>query len=390
MKFKDVVGQETIKKQLIQTVSTNRISHAQLFVGPTGSGKLATALAYAQYINCKNPTQNDSCGECSSCIKYEKLAHPDLHFIFPVNKTKDITDTKIYSSLFYEQWRSFLQETGYYPTLNDWYDYIKIEKKQGFINAEEADNINNTLAYKAYEAKYKVLIIWMADKMNITAANKLLKNLEEPPKNTLFILITEDKNSLLETILSRTQTVQFNKIDDNSITNAIKPLVDDIQRCEQISLLSNGNFSEAYKLAMLYKNDETNVLSENFIVFRDWMREIYRVGKNFSYYEQLQGIIEIIVADGNREKIKTFFTYCLHIMHICLNYNVGNTKIEHFEGEETEFISAFSKFIHKNNIHLFETEINKAILHIERNANPLIVITDLSLSFSQIIHITDK
>ncbi|MFN8134503.1 MAG: DNA polymerase III subunit delta' [Bacteroidales bacterium] len=211
-----------MKQRLRRTVLENRVSHAQLFLGSEGSGKLALALAYAQYINCRNRTPEDSCGECPSCKKYSKLIHPDLHFLYPINSTKEVTGAKVLSKDFIVPWREFLTENKYYVSLPDWYDKIGIEKKQGFINAEDADGINRTLAYKAYEAEYKVMIIWMVEKMNAVSANKLLKNLEEPPAKTLFILISENQEQIIATILSRAQLIKVPRLKDADIQKALE------------------------------------------------------------------------------------------------------------------------------------------------------------------------
>lgn len=189
MLFNKIIGQQQVKERLIQTVKENRVSHAQLFIGANGSGKLALAIAYAQYVNCKSRSETDSCGICPSCIKYEKLIHPDLHFIYPIAATKEVKKPR--SADFIESWRSLLIENNYYISLNEWFEKIGIENKQGIINAEDCNSIIKTLGYKSYEAEYKVMIIWMAEKLFHAAAPKILKILEEPPEKTLFILITE-------------------------------------------------------------------------------------------------------------------------------------------------------------------------------------------------------
>lgn len=390
MKFSDIIAQEEIKKRLLKSVSANRISHAQLFTGPAGSGKFAMALAYAQYINCKNRTEEDSCGVCPSCVKFSVLAHPDLHFIFPLN-TKDTDKTKPLSINFLEQWREYIKESANYPSLNDWYSKIGVEKKQGNINAEEADTINKTLAYKSYEADYKTLIIWMADKMNITSANKLLKTLEEPAERTLIILITEGSESLLPTILSRMQVIKFPKLTENDVSRNVLPLVDnDKELAEKIAFLSDGNYIEALKYVENFTQNKEDFSDPYFELFRDWLRQIYVIANKLKNFETLQETILAIAHDGNREKIKEFFAYALTIFEVCLNVNIGNTSRARYHNEELEFIMAFSKFIHPNNITYIENEINKAIMHIERNANAQIVITDLSITLSKLLRIPEK
>ena len=210
MQFRNIIGQNAIIERLSQSVDFDRLSHAQLIVGPEGSGTLAIALAYAQYINCTDKRDGDSCGVCSSCRKIEKLIHPDLHFVFPVAATASITKNPV-SDNFIEKWREFVLKNPY-QTLNEWLTFIEVENKQGGIQKSESSEIIRKLNLKTYEADYKIMLIWMAEKMNETCANKLLKILEEPPAKTVFLLIAENTEYMLQTILSRTQTVRLGKI----------------------------------------------------------------------------------------------------------------------------------------------------------------------------------
>lgn len=390
MKFSDIIGQEPLKQRLKRTVLDNRVSHAQLFLGPEGSGKLALALAYAQYINCRQRTADDSCGECPSCRKYSKLIHPDLHFLYPINSTKEITGTKILCKDFITYWREFLIQNKYYVSLPDWYEKIGIEKKQGFINAEDADGINRTLAYKAYEAEYKVMIIWMIEKMNTVSANKLLKNLEEPPDKTLFILISEDQDQIIGTILSRAQLIKTPKLADLEISQALENKFDvDGPEAAKIARMAQGNFTAALMFAGKTGSGSVSLAAEQerFTLFRDWMRRCFTIAGNLKDYDKLQEIIPELLVDGSREKQKEFLAYGLEIFRICLQYHVGNHHLVKYDGEELAFIKNFSPFIHPNNIEKFEEEFNRAIFHIERNANAQIVLTDLSHLVARILKI---
>jgi DNA polymerase-3 subunit delta' len=390
MKFSDIIGQEPLKQRLKRTVAENRVSHAQLFLGPEGSGKLALALAYGQYINCRNRTPEDSCGECPSCRKYSKLIHPDLHFIYPINKTKEVDDKKIYSRDFIVAWREFLQQNNYYVTLPDWYEKIGIEKKQGFINADEADGINRTLAYKAYEAEYKVMIIWMVEKMNSTSANKLLKNLEEPSDKTLFILISENQEQIIATILSRAQLVKVPRLADNDIQHSLE-FTHQVAADEasKIARLADGNYASALMLAGKTGtgSDSLDAERERFTIFREWMRRCFTIAGNLKDYDKLLETIPSLIGDGSREKQKEMLAYSLEMFRICLQYNVGNQHLVRLDGEELAFVKNFSAFIHPRNINLFEEEFNRAIFHIERNANATIVLTDLSHLIARILKI---
>ena len=390
MKFSDIVGQEPLKQRLKRTVLDNRVSHAQLFLGPEGSGKLALALAYAQYINCRNRTPEDSCGECPSCKKYGKLIHPDLHFIYPINKTKEVDDKKIFSKDFIIPWREFLLENYSYVSLPDWYEKIGIEKKQGMINADEADGINRTLAYKAYEAEYKVMIIWMVEKMNTVSANKLLKNLEEPSAKTLFILISENQEQIIATILSRAQLIKIPVLAEEEICNALEDqhAIDSVE-ASKIARLADGNYTVALMLAGKSGSGSNSLEAERerFIVFREWMRRCFTIAGNLKDYDKLQETIPLLIGDGSREKQKEMLIYCLNMFRICLQYNVGNHHLVKLDGEEFDFVKNFSTFIHPRNISYFDDEFNRAIFHIERNANATIVLTDLSHLIARILKI---
>lgn len=390
MRFCDIPGQVKVKQRLIQSVKENRVSHAQLFLGPEGSGKLALALAYAQYINCKNRSEVDSCGSCSSCNKFSKLIHPDLHFLYPINKTKEVTDTKVYSRDFIVPWREFVLENKAFVALPDWYDKIGIEKKQGLINADDADTLNITLAYKAYEAEYKVMIIWMPEKMNGPAANKLLKNLEEPPDKTLFILISENADQVISTILSRTQLIKVPALETEEVRQF---LVENYNlptgQAANIALVADGNLANAISKVQneIAGLQEVDPEKEKFILLRDWMRKVYVFAVKMREYDQLQQVVTRLIGDGSREKQKEFLAFTLGILRQCMIYNVGNQQMVKQTGEELEFISRFSSFVHPGNIAGFDEEINKAILHIERNANAVFVFTDLSLTMARLIKI---
>jgi DNA polymerase-3 subunit delta' len=211
MLFSEIIGQENTKKQLIDSVQTSRMSHAQLFSGPEGSGSLPLAIAYAQYVSCTQQGADDSCGVCPSCRKYNKLAHPDLHFVFPV-ATTDKVKSKPVSDLFLPEWRDILLTNPYF-SFNQWLEHIGVDNKQGLIGTEEAGEIIRKLTLKTYESDYKVMVIWMPEKMNDSSANKLLKMIEEPPLKTLFLLVSEHPEQIITTIISRTQLVKVPRID---------------------------------------------------------------------------------------------------------------------------------------------------------------------------------
>lgn len=370
MRFSEIIGQEDIKKRLINSVKENRVSHAQLFLGPDGCGKLALAIAYAQYISCTDKQENDSCGTCSSCIKYEKLIHPDLHFIYPISGSKDI------SKIFLKQWREFLIGKNYYVSINEWYEYIGLENKQGIINANDCHDIIKTFSLRSYESEYKIMIIWMIEKLYHSAAPKLLKIFEEPPEKTLFIMLSENSDLVLPTILSRTQMIKIPAISNKSLVEALVSKHSlSAKKAHEIIKLSGGNYSVA--LGLLSSEEDIYLP-----VFREWMLNCY--------YRKFTEIIKWLDVFGKlgREKQKSFFLFSLDIVRSCVLISYGQKQLVMVEeGEEMEFIVKISNFIHSGNASVFTQELEKAIHHIERNANAKILMLDLSIKISELIRI---
>lgn len=378
MRFKDITGQDEIKRRLTQTVHEQRVSHAQLFHGPEGSRKLAMAIAYAQFINCKNrifdptdPAGGDSCGTCPSCIKFSKLIHPDLHFIYPVATNKEVEKNPM-SKDFIKTWRESLLENDFRLNLNDWYRVAGYEKKQGIINAEDCSEILRTLSYKSYESEFKVMIIWMADRLYHAAAPKILKILEEPPDKSLFILITENPEKIINTILSRTQTVRFSKLSDAEITQTlISKLNCSEEEAAKIIPLADGNLTRAVKIFL--KDEDEQFYLEKFVL---WMRLCYKA--------ELTHTMDFVgeMAKLGREKQKNFLTYSERIIRNALLINYKNPHLARLNAEEKDFLKKFGKFINHTNIVTFTEELEKAQVHIERNANPSILFMDLSMTFT--------
>lgn len=375
MLFKEIIGQAQVKQKLIQTVKDNRISHAQLFFGPEGSGSLALAIAYAQYINCTNRTEEDSCGVCPSCVKYQKLIHPDLHFIYPIATTKSVTKKPL-SKNFLNEWRELFL-SNYYLNLFDWLEYIGIENKQGIINAEDCNEVIKTLSLKSYESEYKVMIIWMVEKLFHSAAPKLLKILEEPPDKTLFILISENSDLVLSTILSRTQLVKVPQLSDTDLYYAlIEKNNCEPSKARRISNLVYGNYKEAIKIAAENEDEKYN-----FNYFSQWMRLCYK----FSIPEIFGWVDE--VSKIGRERQKKFFIYALRIVRECLLVNFKTTSMTKLDGYEAEFVNKFSPFINTANCIDITENLNDSLYHIERNANPKILFFDLSLKMAKLLKI---
>ena len=364
MQFSTIIGQEAVKTRLINSVKENRISHAQLFFGPEGTGKLALAIAYAQFINCTNRLENDSCGVCPSCKKFEKLIHPDLHFVFPVATTNTVKKDPV-SDNFLEQWRQIILQYPY-MSLSQWLEHIGIENKQGSIQKNESSEILRKLNLKTYEAEYKVMIIWMPEKMNETCANKLLKIIEEPPAKTLFILITENTGQIIQTILSRTQMVKIPRIEDESMIERVRKDFN-LPESEIQSLIhnANGNYNKVLKLMSFDAENHAN-----FELFASMMRLCYT--KNVL---EINNLVEVLSSLG-REKQKGYLEYSLKMVRENFIMNQKVDKVVYLFKDEAQFSSKFHPFIHNENISGITKELNEAHFHIERNGNPKIIFFD--------------
>lgn len=366
MLFSQIIGQEDIKKKLIQSVKESRVAHAQLFLGPEGTGKLSLAIAYAQYINCKNRTDTDSCGVCSSCRQFNSLVHPDLHFMFPTTTNKSVKKDPE-SDLFITEWREYLKSCNTYADLPDWYDFIGVENKQGVINVRDASAILRKLSFKAYESEYKVAIIWMAEKLNQQCANKLLKLLEEPPEKTVFILIAENQEELLSTIRSRTVLMKIPKLGFQEIKNALVQQFDCSEKeALDSATLANGNWILARRY-LLNREDEKFY----FHIFQKWMRYCFK----FNAPELIDFIVNDIKPLG-REKQKDFLKYGLNIFHNSLFFNNNMINNVLLPDDEKIFVGNFSPFINPDNIGLISELFEESINQIERNGNASIIFLD--------------
>ena len=371
MKFSEVVGQQALKKQLIQTVKENRISHAQLFAGSEGVGGLPLALAYAQYICCENHTDTDSCGTCPSCQKYAKLIHPDLHFVFPVVNSG--SGGKAVSDDFLVEWREALLENPYL-NLNFWIEKIASENKQGGIFEKESGEIIRKLNLKTYEADFKVMIIWMPEKMHVVAANKLLKMIEEPPAKTLFLLVSDNPGQLLATILSRCQYFKVLPIEKDEMLSALSSKITDKTHLQEVVRVSAGNYFKALDL-LNSSEDESAVFS----MFVSLMRNCYS-----------KKVLELIkwseeAATLGREKQKKFLTTCLYLVRENFTMNVANRSVVYLNDQELGFSEKFHPYINQNNIFQINEELNRAIYHIEANGNSKIIFLDLALKMVKLI-----
>lgn len=378
MYFKDVLGQEKLKMLLMQSVREGTVPHAQLFFGPRGSANLALALAFAQYVACANKQQYDACGTCSSCVKHLKFVHPDLHFVFPVATTSNVK-TKPVSKNFLSEWRSLLDENPYF-SLFDWLKQIGVGNKQGIISVEESSHILKDLSLKPYESETRIMLIWMPEKMNIQAANKLLKIIEEPPQKTLFLLVTESTENMLATVLSRTQLLKVPRHSDEEVLNYLMNRGVEQVRAKMISNLVDGNINDALQLVEYVEDSEQNAL--NFV---QWVRlcfsalQVKDINKLVQWSEMM--------AKLGRESQKSFLLFASNVMRDALMKNYGVEKMMKMNVSGHNFtMEKFAPFIHADNCMEIISELNLAQLHIERNANPKILFLDTSFKIARLLH----
>lgn len=380
MRFSEILGQEYIKSHLTKTAAAGRIPHAQLFVGAEGTGTLAMAVAYSQFILCRNSGDENTGGNESCNLKFSHLSHPDLHFIYPTVSTEDVK-TKPKSLDFIGDWREFVSKNPY-GSLFDWYQTLGVANKQGLIRVEDAQEVLKSLALKSFEGGYKIMIVWMADKMNIEASNKLLKIIEEPPEKTVFILITENEQDIIGTIRSRCQILNFNRLHEKAIADAlvsregIEP-----RAAKNIAHQAQGNFNKA--LHLLYEDSEEKPFEEWFV---QWVRAAFRAKGNAAAINDLIAWSEKIAALG-RETQKKFLEYCIDMFRQTLLLNYQVTGLVYMEPKIDKFrLENFAPFVHGNNIQEIFKELSDAMYHIERNGNAKIVLTDLSIKLTRLIH----
>ncbi len=363
----------------MSSADAGRIPHAQMFVGPEGTGTLAMALAYAQYIVCEN-SHGENPEDSTACnIKFGNLSHPDLHFAYPVANSDKIKSHAV-SDHYMKEWRQFVKEQPY-GNLFDWYRLIGIDNKQGQIGVDEAQDIVKKLSLKSYEGGYKVMLIWMAEKMNTSASNKLLKLIEEPPAKTIFILIAEEEELILQTIRSRCQVLHFPLLAEETIANG---LIDKgLPREEALRLAhqADGNFNKALDLM---NSDSEDLVFEKWFV--QWVRSAFKAkGNRAAIHDLIQWSEE--VAKTGRETQKKFLHYCLMVMRqaLMINYNVKELAYLQIQVEGFQ-LEKFAPFVNENNVLPIVKELEEAMYHIERNGNSKLILTDLSIKLTRLLH----
>lgn len=374
MRFCEIIGQEEVKRQLRQSVLDGRIAHAQLFTGLSGVGKLGLALAYAQYIACPNRTNEDSCGVCPSCLQYQKLQHPDLHFAFPIVKGDDgdVCDD------FVEKFRNLILENRYFD-LEDWYRAMGVETKQGMIYEKESSEILRKLSLKSFGDGYKVMVIWQPEKMNVTCANKLLKLLEEPPTKTLFLLVSEHPELLLSTILSRVQEVRVPRLSEEVIASGLCGEYAWLsgEDAKAIAHMANGSYLTALKT--MNESEDNQGCFDDFVAL---MRNAWLVGQKKDYGALLKlRQWSNDMADGKvgREKQKAFLQYAQRQIRENYIYNFACPEMNYQTEKERQFSTRFAPFIHEGNVEKMMDELGKAEQQIGQNGNAKIIFFDLCL-----------
>lgn len=370
MAFENIIGQKLLAAHLLRNIEAKRTPHAQLFVGKNGHGNLAIAMAYAQYLVAL---------ESLSKVAVEPLNHPDIHFYFPVVKKGGSTTTRI-SKDYISEWRSFVGASAY-GNLNEWYAHIDAGNKQGLISVDEAQDIIKTLSLKSFSGGHKVLIIWHAEKMNAACANKLLKWIEEPNKNTSILLLTEEKNGILKTIQSRCQTIHIMPLLPKDIFDALIEKGVDPSKAKEVSEVSGGNYGNALSLI----NETKNSLAFEQL-FIEWVRTAFKAKTN---KKSINGLISWSerVAKLGRELEKQFLHYSLNAFRQAILLNYGAEEMVSLKIHDPSFsFEKFSLFVGSANIEDISREIEDAIYHIERNGNGKIILTDLSIKLTRLLH----
>jgi len=375
MLFKDIIGHHRIKQQLISTVKDGRVSHAQLFYSKPGSTSFSLALAYAQYINCLNPSAEDSCGTCSNCKQFLSGNYPDLHYSFPV-----ITNDKIKkptSDDYRKEWLDYIKRCSGIPALHDWLSYLDAGNKQGIMTVSESSSLNRKSSLKSYTGGKKVFLIWLPELFHPSAANKLLKTIEEPEGDTLFLLISENLEKVLQTITSRCQKLFIPLYRPTEVATWLEQQGTDTNTAELTSLLAEGNLNEALRIA-----EDSARFHEYAVLFRDWMRACLRarVQEIFTFVDAL--------SKQSRETIKEALSFYIQTIELSLKSHVTASPIEHPLFKKASFdLNKFAPFVHAQNAGPIHRQLSEAHRDIARNANPKIVLSDCSFKMSRYLHI---
>ncbi|MDR1556053.1 MAG: DNA polymerase III subunit delta [Tannerellaceae bacterium] len=372
MYFKDIIGQEEIKQQLIDSARKGLVPHAQLVYDQGGSGAFPLALAYARYLNCRKRSDTDACGHCPSCLKYDELAHPDLHFVFPIvkneRKKKEVCDDYL------PEWRSLLKKQIYFD-LDHWLSYLDAGNTQATIYSKESDEIIRKLSLRIYESDYRILLVWLPEKLQSACANKLLKIIEEPPVNTVILLVSEEPDMILGTIQSRTQRLNIRAIRTEDMVGALVANEGlEIEAARQVAHLAEGNYLKAMNVISV--SEENNFFLEQFknMMRNSWARNV----------KEMKATADRIAGMG-RERQKKFLAYCQHLIRENFAYRFVAPELNYMNKQEADFAFKFAPFVNERNVFGLMDELSKAERHILQNVNAKMVFFDLSLRITALI-----
>lgn len=372
MYFRDIIGQEEIKQRLIQSAQTGVVPHAQLFTEQSGAGAFPLALAYGRYLNCTNRTETDACGRCPSCLKYNELAHPDLHFVFPIvakrEKKKEVCDDYL------TEWRDFLKNRPYFD-IDGWLDYMEAGNSQAIIYSKESDEIIRKLSLKIYEATYRILLVWLPEKLHPTCANKLLKVIEEPPVHTIILMVSEAPDLILGTIQSRAQRINIRAIHSEAVAAAMVSQYGlSTEDAKHIAHLANGSYLKATEAISL--GEENKFFLEQFkgMMRNSWARNV----------KGMKEMAELLSGIG-RERQKNFLAYCQHLIRENFMYRFQAPELNYMNLDEASFAVKFAPYVNERNVFDIIDELAKAEQHIGQNVNAKMVFFDLSLRLTVLI-----
>jgi len=372
MYFKDIIGQDDVKQRLIQSAKSGVVPHAQLFTELGGAGAFPLALAYSRYLNCNQRSETDSCGQCPSCLKYDELAHPDLHFVFPIiskkEKKKEVCDDYL------SEWRSFLHGRPYF-SFEQWLEYMDAGNSQAIIYSKESDEIIRKLSLKIYEADYRILLVWLPEKLHLTCANKLLKIIEEPPRNTIILMVSEAPDLVLGTIQSRTQRINVRPITEEAIRSS---LVNQYHLGEDDSIrlahLAAGNYIKAMEAISMGEENEFFLEQFKSMMRNSWSRNV----------KGMKAMADTLSGIG-RERQKNFLSYCQHLIRENFIYRFQSPELNYMNNNEAGFAVNFSPFVNERNVFDLIDELAKAERHIAQNVNAKMVFFDLGLRITVLI-----
>lgn len=372
MYFRDIIGQEEVKGRLIQSAQSGIVPHAQLFTEQGGAGAFALALAYGRYLNCRQRSDSDACGKCPSCLKYDELAHPDLHFVFPIvsnkEKKKEVCDDYLM------EWRDFLQGRPYF-SFDQWREYIDAGNSQAIIYTKEGDEIIRKLSLKSYEADYRVLMVWLPEKLHTSCANRLLKLIEEPPRNTIILMVSESPDLILGTIQSRAQRITVRSIREDALRAALVGHYHlEEEDATRIAHLSCGNYLKAMEAVSMGEENEFFLEQFKAMMRNSWARNV----------KGMRTMADTMAAIG-RERQKNFFIYCQHLIRENFMYRFQSPHLNYMNKEEAGFATNFAPFVNERNVFELMEELAKAEQHIGQNVNAKMVFFDLGLRITVLI-----